>query len=110
MSLLRDLLEQAAKKPKAPPKPKARPKKNLWFQHPQHWRDDLAFFRGPGVRLVKDENEVVYATDEEEETLYGVWYPHQKRGITFFKNRHLHTACHPKSSLREAVITDIDQK
>ena len=87
MSLIDYLLEAAqAKKPK---KPKARPKKNLWFRQPQYWTLDVQRTRAKH-KFMKDDDDNQYAVSEEEEEVYGVWYTGRKQGITFFTPRPTH--------------------
>ena len=86
MSILIYLLETTAKKPK---KPKARPKTNLWFKQPQYWTLDVQRTRAKH-KFMQDELGNQYATSEEEEEVYGVWYKDRRQGITFFTPRPTH--------------------
>lgn len=88
---------------KTPKKPKARPKKTLWFNHPALWKNDLDFSRA-GHKLWQEEEEgVYYATDETGEMCHGAWYPKRNAGVTFATPRPKHTLVHPRKKLKPYV-------
>lgn len=91
-----ELVEAQQKKPK---KPKARPKKNLWFAEKQWWLNDLVHERGE-VKLMRGSNFVV-AIDQEEKFAFGIWKDDEQKGITFFKPRNIHVVVPPRASLEE---------
>lgn len=78
----KEYLIEAAQAPK-PKKPKPRPNKNLWFNVPEYWREDLRMEKGDAVVYHEDEEENVYATSPDEEQCYGFWNKQKNGGMTF---------------------------
>lgn len=97
-------LNEAIKKP---PKPKKRPKGNLWFMHQGLWLNDLNWAHGKNYLLQTAEEEEqtkdFYATDPNSEFCYGVWHGKHGRGITFDKIRPLHAVKHPRIQIKQFV-------
>lgn len=86
---------------KTPKKPKARPKKTLWFNDSAMWKNDLDFAR-PGHKVWQsEEEEAYYAGDSEGNLCYGAWYPKKNAGVTFAAPRPRHTLAHPRVKFRE---------
>jgi len=83
---------------RTPKKPKARPKKTLWFNQPNLWKHDLDMER-PDHKLYYEEN----ALDSSGDKCYGAWYGKKKRGVTFFTPRPKNATIHPR-----AYITPYD--
>jgi len=71
------------KKPKMPPKPKPRPNKNLWFNDPAFWKEDLRMEKGEALSYHEDEEENIYVTDNEHDKCYGYWNKGKNGGMTF---------------------------
>lgn len=108
MSLtFKQFLVEATKKKKAPPKPKARPKKNLWFNDRNFWLNDLRFTKNNSFALVGTEDEEssdIYATDPNINLCYGVWQASRNQGITFFQPRPIGAVAHPRIAKRLKVL------
>ena len=94
MRLIEYLIEDNRKHPqikkkkfkfKEPPKPKPRPNKNLWFNTPEYWHEDLRMEKGTSVVYHEDEEENIYATDPDSEKCYGYWNKQKNGGMTFAK-------------------------
>lgn len=77
-------------KGKAPKKPKARPKKNLWFVNQNLWSRDVRNER-PQHKMMQDNENNIYAVDDAGEFAYGVWYNEKAQGVTFHNARPVHT-------------------
>lgn len=75
------------KKFKAPQKPKPRPNKNLWFNVPEYWQEDLRMEKGTEVVYHEDEEENMYATDRDGENCFGYWNKQKNGGMTFAKSK-----------------------
>ena len=86
---------------RTPKKPKARPKKTLWFNVPQLWKHDLDT-TFPNHKLYYDEEEeTFYALDEPTEKCYGAWYGKKKMGLTFAAPRPKNVTVHPRANISE---------
>ena len=92
---------QAAAKGKDGKKPKARPKKNLWFKNQNLWARDIQNER-EGYKMQQDGDKNVYAVDGKGEFTYGVWYQGKGQGVTFHDPRPLHTAKPHRARLTDA--------
>lgn len=90
---LHDILNEATKIKK----PKARPKKTLWFNAPEYWKNDLDFARPDHKLYYEDNEETFYALDNEGKRCYGAWYGKKKRGVTFHEPRPRNTLIHPRA-------------
>jgi hypothetical protein len=85
---------------RTPKKPKARPKKTLWFDRPEYWKHDLDTER-PDHKLYYEENEeTFYALDSSGDKCYGAWYGKKKRGVTFFSPRPKNATVSPRAYLK----------
>lgn len=108
MSLtFKQFLVEAVKKKKAPPKPKARPKKNLWFNDRNFWLNDLRFTKQNSFVLASTEDEEssdIYATNTEMNMCYGVWQAARNQGVTFFQPRPMGVVTHPRIMKRLKVL------
>jgi hypothetical protein len=107
--------KQPAKKTKKIPKPKPRPKKNLWFQDKNHWHNDLTFVHGHGNLQIHhpadeedEESRDYYATGPDGKITWGVWRGKQKRGITFYQPRHIAYVKHPRVKLKQLDTSGAD--
>ncbi len=90
-----------ANKNKKQKKPKARPKKNLWFTNQNLWARDVRNER-TGYKMMQDTDKNVYAVDGVGEFAYGVWYPERGQGVTFHEARPIHTVKQLRSRLTDA--------
>lgn len=80
---------------------KKRPNKDLWYADDRYWRNDLEM-RLPGLHFVGDEeNEEVFALDQNEEDCYGVWRYKEHRGVTFNEPRPIGITSKPKCCLKD---------
>ena len=100
-----DFITFLSEEQKKPKKPKARPKKNLWFTEKMWWLSDLRFERGD-FKLLRGEGLVV-ATNQDENIVYGVWYDDQSKGITVFKPRPIHVAVPHKARMKEIKVEEL---
>lgn len=102
-----EILCEALKPKKKIPKPKPRPKKNLWFQDRSHWQADLDFVHSGNLQIhhsgdeENEEERDLYATGPDGKIVWGVWKGKQKRGITFHQPRHLAFVKHPRIMLKQ---------
>lgn len=87
--LAEEAKHQKIQKPKKPKPPKPRPPKNLWFNNPDFWHNDLYIEKGHEVKYYEDEEQNVYATDMNGEQCFGYWEKANHQGITFHKPRPL---------------------
>lgn len=97
-----DFLAEEAKKPKKPKPPKPRPKKNLWFNNPDFWHEDLRMEKGDTIKYYEDEEQNVYATDMNGEQCFGYWENKKHGGMTFFKPRPFQLYSHRKTMKERA--------
>lgn len=102
IALSPEQLDEATKKL---PKPKKRPKMNLWFMDQALWKNDLNWSYGKNYLLHTSEEEEeasdVYATDPSTEFCYGVWRHKQGQGITFHKVRPLNNVKNPRVRIKQ---------
>lgn len=75
------------KKEAAPKKPKPRPNKNLWFNTPEYWQEDLRMEKGESVVYHEDEEENIYATDLDGQQCFGYWNKKKMGGMTFANSK-----------------------
>jgi len=88
-------------KGKAAKKPKARPKKNLWFVNQNLWTRDVRNER-PDHQMMQDSDGNIYAVDGASEFAYGVWYQGKAQGVTFHDARPVHTVKPTRTKLSPA--------
>lgn len=100
------IILEVEKKKKKVLKPKARPKKILWFQDRTHWHNDLQFAHGGKftyhVSQEQEENtRNIYAVDHNQQACYGVWQGKNQRGVTFHTPKPLHAVKHPRVLIKQ---------
>ena len=88
-------------KGKASKKPKARPKKNLWFVNQSLWTRDIRNERAD-YKMKQDNDGNIYAVDNAEDFAYGVWYQGKAQGVTFHKPRPIYTVKPKRTRLQDA--------
>lgn len=88
-------------KKQAEKKPKARPKKNLWFVNQNLWTRDVRNER-PDHQMMHDNDDNIYAVDGSAEFAYGVWYQGKAQGVTFHDARPVHTVKPNRTQLKPA--------
>ncbi len=72
-------------------KPKARPKKTLWYNDYENWVADIKT-RFPDAQAYYDEeNEEIMASSDDCKQCYGKWSKKKKEfpGVSFFKSRNM---------------------
>jgi len=92
-----DLFEAVTKKSL-----KLRPKTNLWFRHKQFWHHDLNSERGDVV-YHEDEEENIYATDQDNKMCYGYWNKKNNGGMTFFNPIPFSHYSHKRKMIRREI-------
>lgn len=90
-------------------KPKARPKKTLWFNMPQLWKHDLDTTYPNHKLYYNEEEETFYALDQDCNKCYGTWYGKKKAGVTFPAPRPKFAVIHPRARFSEYNIPDQNQ-
>lgn len=94
---------------KMPKKPKARPKKTLWFNVPQLWKHDLDMAHPNHKLYYNEEEETFYALDDKQQKCYGSWNGKKKVGVTFYQPRPRMAVISPRARISEYIIPEQNQ-